>query len=102
MVQRYLAVPDLRTARFCLLLYALGMMAVKGLSVATGLLLYATYEGCDPISAKVIKIKTPKLKICKDSHFVEGVQTGSTDAPVRPGDSRAHSRSQWTLRSWRL
>jgi solute carrier family 5 (sodium-coupled monocarboxylate transporter), member 8/12 len=73
MVQRYLAVPDLRTARFCLLLYALGMMAVKGLSVATGLLLYATYEGCDPISAKVISnTKTQKPRILQTLTFCRG------------------------------
>ncbi|CAB3362933.1 Hypothetical predicted protein [Cloeon dipterum] len=50
MVQRYLAVPDLRTARQCLLCFAVGLASVKGLSVATGLLLYAEYENCDPIS----------------------------------------------------
>jgi solute carrier family 5 (sodium-coupled monocarboxylate transporter), member 8/12 len=72
MVQRYLAVPDLRTARFCLLLYALGMMAVKGLSVATGLLLYATYEGCDPISAKVIKNKNTETKDLQTLTFCRG------------------------------
>lgn len=75
MVQRYLAVPDLRTARFCLLLFALGMMVVKGLSVATGLLLYASYEGCDPISAKVnfnYNYKKTDAKIYEifNTHFV--------------------------------
>jgi solute carrier family 5 (sodium-coupled monocarboxylate transporter), member 8/12 len=63
MVQRYLSVPDLRTARYCLLLYALGMMMVKGLSVATGLLIYATYEGCDPISAKVFSRETNRRSV---------------------------------------
>ncbi|XP_059482403.1 sodium-coupled monocarboxylate transporter 1-like isoform X2 [Neocloeon triangulifer] len=52
MVQRYLAVPDLRTARWCLACFAFGMTAVKWLSVATGLLLYASYENCDPISSQ--------------------------------------------------
>ncbi|XP_065347930.1 sodium-coupled monocarboxylate transporter 1-like [Cloeon dipterum] len=55
MVQRYLAVPDLKTVYKCMACFATGLVLFKSLSIATGLLLYATYEGCDPVAANRIQ-----------------------------------------------
>ncbi|XP_059481537.1 sodium-dependent multivitamin transporter-like [Neocloeon triangulifer] len=55
MVQRYLAVPDLKTVYKCLACFATGLVLFKSLSIATGLLLFATYEGCDPVAAHKIQ-----------------------------------------------
>ncbi|CAB3364426.1 Hypothetical predicted protein [Cloeon dipterum] len=51
-VQRYLSVPDQTTAIKTVWIFAIGLSVTLLLSVANGLLLYASYAGCDPVLAK--------------------------------------------------
>ncbi|XP_047115232.1 sodium-coupled monocarboxylate transporter 2-like [Schistocerca piceifrons] len=53
-MQKFLSVPNLRSARICLFGFGGGIITMKAISVFTGLLIYATYHNCDPISAKAI------------------------------------------------
>ncbi|XP_059479015.1 sodium-coupled monocarboxylate transporter 1-like [Neocloeon triangulifer] len=48
-VQRYLSVPDLKTATKTVVIFAIGLVGTLLLSVANGLLVYASYADCDPI-----------------------------------------------------
>ncbi|XP_031348538.1 sodium-coupled monocarboxylate transporter 1-like isoform X2 [Photinus pyralis] len=48
-VQKYLSVPALSNAKRVVLLQCLGLVFVHFLSILTGIIIYARYEGCDPI-----------------------------------------------------
>ncbi|XP_065336414.1 sodium-coupled monocarboxylate transporter 1-like [Cloeon dipterum] len=48
-VQRYLSVPDQKTAVKTVWLFVFGLALTLLLSVANGLLVYASYSGCDPV-----------------------------------------------------
>ncbi|CAB3364431.1 Hypothetical predicted protein [Cloeon dipterum] len=48
-VQRYLSVPDQKTAVKTVWLFVFGLAVTLLLSVANGLLVYASYSGCDPV-----------------------------------------------------
>lgn len=54
-IQRFLAVPDIRLARRSVWIFAVGLVVIKACSCFTGLLIYAQYETCDPVSTGVIK-----------------------------------------------
>ncbi|GLH14211.1 uncharacterized protein GBIM_18596, partial [Gryllus bimaculatus] len=51
--QRYLALPTLRSARIAAALFAAGAGAIVLLCCYCGLLLYAFFHDCDPISSRV-------------------------------------------------
>lgn len=53
MIQRYLALPTLASARKALALFCLGVLVLMGLCSYNGLLMYATYKQCDPLTTKV-------------------------------------------------
>ncbi|XP_053673858.1 sodium-coupled monocarboxylate transporter 1-like [Anopheles nili] len=53
-VQRFLAVPDLRVAKNSLIIFTGGLIFVKSCSCFIGLLIYAKYESCDPLSTQRI------------------------------------------------
>jgi solute carrier family 5 (sodium-coupled monocarboxylate transporter), member 8/12 len=56
-VQRFLAVPDIKVAKNSVIIFAIGLIFIKSASVITGLLMYAKYEDCDPVtSGKVQKL----------------------------------------------
>lgn len=53
-LQRFLSVPNLKEAHKAIALTGLCMVVIKWVSVFTGLIMYARYYKCDPISTKVI------------------------------------------------
>ncbi|XP_012259063.2 sodium-coupled monocarboxylate transporter 1-like [Athalia rosae] len=53
-IQRFLATPKLSTARRAICITGVGLVLVKWLSIFTGLIIYAKYHGCDPISTGVV------------------------------------------------
>lgn len=53
-MQRFLAVPTITEAHKSIAFMAVGMVMIKWVSVFTGLIMYARYQKCDPISAHVI------------------------------------------------
>lgn len=53
-IQRFLAVPDIRLARRSVWIFAIGLIFIKACSCFTGLLIYARYETCDPVSTGVV------------------------------------------------
>lgn len=53
MVQRYVSLPSLSAARKALWLFIIGTTIVKGFAMYNGLLLYATYHDCDPLTTKL-------------------------------------------------
>ena len=60
MVQRFAAAKDVKTAQIALLLNVPGIFLLVSLCCFTGLVLYATYAKCDPMSASDITgVKNP-------------------------------------------
>lgn len=53
-MQRFLAVPNIREVHKAVGFLAICMTAIKWVSVFTGLIMYARYHKCDPISSRVI------------------------------------------------
>ena len=49
-IQRYLSVPTLRQARLCLFFNMIGLILVICLCSLTGLMIFAKYYNCDPVS----------------------------------------------------
>jgi solute carrier family 5 (sodium-coupled monocarboxylate transporter), member 8/12 len=57
MIQRYMALKDVKTARKGQMIYVVGVSVMIFLCVYNGLLLYATYHDCDPLQTKLAKAK---------------------------------------------
>lgn len=57
MIQRYMALKDVKTARKGQVIYVVGVTLMIFLCVYNGLLLYATYHDCDPLTTKLAKAK---------------------------------------------
>lgn len=57
MIQRYMALKDVRTARKGQMIYVVGVTLMIFLCVYNGLLLYAFYHDCDPLTTKLAKAK---------------------------------------------
>lgn len=57
MIQRYMSLKDVRTARKGQMLYVVGVSFMIFLCCFNGLLLYATYHDCDPLQTKLAKAK---------------------------------------------
>ncbi|XP_059488854.1 sodium-coupled monocarboxylate transporter 1-like [Neocloeon triangulifer] len=55
MVQRYLSVPNLKSAKWTIFWFSIGLGLSKVLSSATGMLIYASYQSCDPLSSGRVK-----------------------------------------------
>lgn len=53
-VQRFLAVPNIKLAKRSVWIFLFGLIFIKGCSCLTGLLIYAKYETCDPVTTKVV------------------------------------------------
>lgn len=53
MIQRYLALPTLSAARKALAFFCVGVLILMALCSFNGLLIYATYKDCDPLTTKV-------------------------------------------------
>jgi len=53
MIQRYLSLPSLGDARKALCIFCVGVLILMALCGYNGLLIYATYQNCDPLTTKV-------------------------------------------------
>lgn len=56
-VQRYLSVPSLKEAKRACIYFTLGIMLINVLTMYNGLLIFANYHDCDPLSTKLAKAK---------------------------------------------
>jgi Na+/proline symporter len=56
-LQRYLSLPSMKAARQAMFIYITGLVFILGLCCYNGLLIYATYYNCDPLTTKLIKQK---------------------------------------------
>nr|XP_022913639.1 sodium-coupled monocarboxylate transporter 1 [Onthophagus taurus] len=63
MIQRYLSLPTLKTANKSLWLFIFGMYLVVCLCAYCGMLVYATYHQCDPLTTMLAKEKDQLLPI---------------------------------------
>lgn len=52
-VQRFVALPMLKKARYALIYFAMGSAVVKILTGAIGMIIYTKYKDCDPYTANV-------------------------------------------------
>ncbi|PSN35895.1 hypothetical protein C0J52_18975 [Blattella germanica] len=55
MVQKFLALPSLTKAKQALGMFTIGIFIIKTISCYTGLIVYATYDDCDPLKSKAIQ-----------------------------------------------
>ncbi|XP_059617498.1 sodium-coupled monocarboxylate transporter 1-like [Phlebotomus argentipes] len=53
-VQRFLSVPDMKSARKSVWIFTLGLIFIKSCCIFVGLIIYAKYETCDPYSMGVV------------------------------------------------
>ncbi len=63
MIQRYLALKDVRTARKGQLIYVVGVMVIICLCCYNGLLLFATYHNCDPLTSGLATAKDQMMPL---------------------------------------
>lgn len=64
MIQRYMALKDVKTARKGQYIFVFGVILMVFLCIYNGLLLFATYHNCDPLTTKLARAKdqlTPLL-----------------------------------------
>lgn len=54
-IQRFLAVPDIKFARKSVWIFTFGLILIKGASCLVGLIMYAKYETCDPVTTQQIQ-----------------------------------------------
>lgn len=53
MIQRYLTLPNLRAVRQALWIFVIGIVILMCMCCYNGLLIFATYYDCDPLTTKV-------------------------------------------------
>lgn len=53
MIQRYLSLPSVKAGRRALWIFVVGVCVLMALCSYIGLLIYATYKNCDPLTTKV-------------------------------------------------
>lgn len=63
MIQRYLALPTLHSGRKALWTFVFGVIALMLLCSYNGLLIYATYQKCDPLTTKLARAKDQLLPL---------------------------------------
>lgn len=56
-IQRFLALKDQKTARKGSIIYVIGITILISMCIYNGLLSYATYHDCDPLTTKLAKAK---------------------------------------------
>lgn len=56
-IQRYFSLSTLKRARVALWIFIVASILIKIICVYNGLLLYATYHDCDPLTTKLAKAK---------------------------------------------
>ncbi|XP_026759165.3 sodium-coupled monocarboxylate transporter 1-like isoform X1 [Galleria mellonella] len=63
MVQRYLALPTLRGAKWAVVLFCIGISVLYCFCLYCGLLIYARFHDCDPLQTKLAKAKDQLLPL---------------------------------------
>ncbi|XP_017008571.2 sodium-coupled monocarboxylate transporter 1 [Drosophila takahashii] len=63
MIQRYLSLPSLGDARKALCIFCAGVLLLMALCGYNGLLIYATYQNCDPLTTKLAKARDQLLPL---------------------------------------
>nr|XP_026496581.1 sodium-coupled monocarboxylate transporter 1-like [Vanessa tameamea] len=63
MVQRYLALPTLRGAKWAVVLFCIGISILYCFCLYCGLLIYARFYDCDPLQTKLAKAKDQLLPL---------------------------------------
>ncbi|CAH2050162.1 unnamed protein product, partial [Iphiclides podalirius] len=63
MVQRYLALPTLRSAKWSVFLFCFGISVLYCFCLYCGLLIYARFFDCDPLQTKLAKAKDQLLPL---------------------------------------
>lgn len=63
MIQRYLALPTLRSARRALWFFTVGVLIIMGICGYAGMLIYAWYHECDPLTTKLAGAKDQLLPL---------------------------------------
>lgn len=57
MIQRYLSLPSLKAGKRAVFIFVFGVIVLMMLCSYNGLLMYATYKNCDPLTTKLAKAK---------------------------------------------
>lgn len=57
MIQRYLSLPSLKAGVRAVWIFVFGVIVLMMLCSYNGLLMYATYKNCDPLTTKLAKHK---------------------------------------------
>lgn len=63
MIQRYLALPTLKAGRIALYIFIGGVITLMLLCSYIGLLIYATYKDCDPLTTKLASARDQLLPL---------------------------------------
>ncbi|XP_059611526.1 sodium-coupled monocarboxylate transporter 1-like [Phlebotomus argentipes] len=63
MIQRYLALPSLRESRKAVWIFVTGVILLMLLCAYNGLLIFATYRDCDPLTTKLAKARDQLLPL---------------------------------------
>lgn len=63
MIQRYLALPTLKAGRRALWIFVGGVISLMMLCSYNGLLIYATYKDCDPLTTKLAQARDQLLPL---------------------------------------
>lgn len=63
MIQRYLSLPSLKAGRRAVWIFVFGVIILMFLCSYNGLLMYATYKNCDPLTTKLAKVKDQMLPL---------------------------------------
>ncbi|KAG7310878.1 hypothetical protein JYU34_003709 [Plutella xylostella] len=63
MIQRYLSLPTLRKAQWAVFLFCIGISALYCFCLYCGLLIFARYHDCDPLTTKLAKAKDQLLPL---------------------------------------
>lgn len=63
MIQRYLALPTLKAGRRALWIFVSGVISLMMLCSYNGLLIYATYKDCDPLTTKLAQARDQLLPL---------------------------------------
>ncbi|XP_031637399.1 sodium-coupled monocarboxylate transporter 1 [Contarinia nasturtii] len=63
MIQRYLALPTLKAGRIALYIFIGGVIILMCLCSYIGLLIYATYKSCDPLTTKLASARDQLLPL---------------------------------------
>lgn len=63
MVQRYMSLPSIKAARRALIYNIIGVFAMMSMCCFTGMILYAKYFDCDPLTTKLVTAKDQLLPL---------------------------------------